>query len=238
MLLSLSAVVVVISAGTIVMAQSMEPEGVPEGKNEKPVQFDPSKMPPPPMKGQDQRGPGHCPMMGQDQRGPGACGMQMMPPPPPMMDKDQRGPGCHMPPHEMGKGHGPVGMNPMAMLEIENPEKAKELEALKESKPEEFRKAVKAATDELFEKQKKEREEFGKLLDQYRKNPSDELKAQIRAKVAAQFEKKMKVEEKMLSRMEEDLKKSKERLEKQKSLKDQLVDLKLGNIVFEQDLRW
>jgi len=41
--------------------------------------------------------------------------------------------------------------------EVENPEKAKELEALKDSKAEEFKKAVKTAVDELFEKQKKER---------------------------------------------------------------------------------
>ena len=159
------------------------------------------------------------PQMGMDRRGSGQCGMQGTPP-------------------EMEKGYGPKGMDLLFMIEIENPEKAKALNELKDSKPEEFRKALKFATDEIFEKQKKDREEFRKLLDQYKENPSDELKARIRSKLAADFDRKMKVEEKMLSRMEEELNKTKEKIEKQKSMKDRLIDLKLGTVVFEQELRW
>lgn len=229
MFLALSAAAVIIGAGTFAMAQEPKDERRPDDNS---IKQSPDDMPQPPHI-QRKQGCGEMPPppMNMDrQKGPGGCGQM---PTPPMNMEQQRGPHCGM-----DKGHGPGGMDPLAMLEMENPEKAKELRTLKDTKPEEFRKTLKAATDEIFEKQKKDREEFGKLLEQYKQNPSDDLKAQISSKVAAQFDKKMKMEEKMISQMEGDLKKTKEKLEKQQNMKDQLVDLKVSNIIFEQELRW
>jgi hypothetical protein len=167
----------------------------------------------------------------------------------PMRQKPQMQPGCPMgkegpdgmpcqgkPRGRKEFGRGP-GMDPMFMLEIENPAKAEELKKLKESNPQEFGKALKDAEKEMFEKIKAKMDEFKKLVREYQKNKSDELKSKIRAALLEQYEVNIKIKEKMIQKMEEGLKKAKEDFEQTKSLKEKLVDIKLELLSLPPDLK-
>lgn len=169
-----------------------------------------------------------CPMQCGGMR-PGMC---------PMIGKEKPEMRCGN--RNFGKGHfgrrGP-GMDPMIMLEVENPEKADELKKLKDSNPEEFGKALKSAEKDMFEKIKAKMDEFRKLVREYRKNKSADLKTKIRASLLEQYEVKVKIKEKMIQKMEEGVKKAKEDCEKAKSMKEKLVDIKLELLDLPPDLK-
>ena len=181
--------------------------------------------------------------------------------PPPMtgckggqMGDCKGGPGRQMtPPGERGQmgerrgGHGDHhgmkdgrdgGFNPMMDIEIDNPVKAKELKALAESNPGEFREKMKAAVSEVQAKRKAEMDEFKKLVDQYMKSPDDALKSKIREKLTAQLDRKIKVEELTLAKKQEKTAEMQKRIELQKSKKDIMVNSKLEELLRDPSLRW
>ncbi|OGV54658.1 MAG: hypothetical protein A2017_19255 [Lentisphaerae bacterium GWF2_44_16] len=170
---------------------------------------------------------GKCAQMGDCKGGPGG---QMMPPGA-QMGEHRGGPGAH---HGMRDG----GNNPMMDIEIDNPEKAKELKALAESNPAEFKEKMKAAVTEMQAKRKADMDEFKKLVEQYMKKPDDAVKSKIREKLVAQLDRKIKVEEMMLAKKQEKVMETQKRIELQKSKKDVMVNLKLEEMLRDPSLRW
>ncbi len=128
---------------------------------------------------------GGCPMM--QGKGPGSQGGC------PMMAQ-QRG--------KPGKGNAMRGSKPdrremlAARLAEEDPAKYAELKKLRDQEAQIMK--------DFMAKQKAEREEFKKLVDDYKKAPSDDLKAKIQAKIASKFDAKIKAKE---TRLEEASKK-------------------------------
>jgi polyhydroxyalkanoate synthesis regulator phasin len=139
---------------------------------------------------------GGCPMMGGKRDGAGR-GQGMM--------NGQRGFG-----HQgFGKGGPDMKQAMDVAFATVDPEKFAELQKLREQEM----KLVK----ELSEKAKTQREEFKKLVDDYRANPSDELKAKIREKVAAREDAVLKLKEAKLAEMTK-------KLDEAKSSKNSAVD--------------
>lgn len=208
-------------AGGTLLAQEQTPPPKPDGD------FDKTGGPPPPMMGckcRQQGGPGG--QMGEHKGGPPGQGEQM--------GSHGGGPGAH---HGMKDGRD-GNPNVMMDIEIDNPEKAKELKALAESNPVEFKEKMKTVAAEVQAKRKVDMDDFKKLVDQYMKTPDDAIKSKIREKLAAQLDRKIKTEELMLAKKQEKTVEMQKRIDIQKSKKDIMVNLKLEDLLRDPSLRW
>ena len=141
----------------------------------------------------------------------------------------------------------------------EHPEMVKKLKEMKEKNPEQYKAHLKGLMKRFemgkrekmgkhdrrgFDRQKheamrKEHEEIRKLVGAYNEGcRSDEVKEKIRAKLNDQLEKQLQKDEEGFKKMEEHYLKIKDRIEKRRSQKKQMVEDKLNQLTKDPDLKW